>query len=96
MGHPINPNICPKCLSSDHVREKTLLIGAASPRKLFRDGEERAGYQRKDQLAVDECKKEELQKPPLEQFINGYYCETCGIGFVPDGITSGAIWPNRV
>ncbi len=88
MGYPDpdNSNVCPKCLSSANVKEKTLLIGAASPKKLFQ-GEERAGYKRKDQLAIDECMTEKLQKPPLEQFINGYYCEFCGIGFVPDSIT---------
>lgn len=92
MGHsdPDNSKVCPKCLSSAHVREKTLLIGAASPKKLFH-GEERAGYKRKDQLAIDECKVEELKKPPLEQFINGYYCEICGIGFVPESVTDDLI-----
>ena len=95
MCHPENLKVCPKCLSAAHVKEKALLIGAASPRKLFH-GEERAGYQRKDQLAVDECKVEELQDPPLEQFIKGYYCEICDIGFVPDDIANGPIWPKRV
>jgi len=96
MGHtdPDNLKVCPKCLGSGHVKEKTLLIGAASPKKLFY-GEERAGYKRKDQLAIDECKTEELQKPPLEQFINGYYCEICGIGFVPNSITNGPIRPKH-
>ncbi|WP_263773033.1 hypothetical protein [Propionivibrio soli] len=89
-----DPRICPKCLSNAHVREKTLLIGAASPRKIFGAAEERAGYQRKDQLAVDECKTEFLQEGPLQQFINGYYCEACGIGFVPNSIANGPIWPQ--
>ena len=72
-----------------------LLIGAASPTKLFPGGEEKAGYQRKDQLAVDECKTIELKAPPLAQFIAGYYCEVCGIGFAADGIANGPIWPSR-
>jgi len=76
--------ICPKCLSSIHVRAKKILIGKASPQSLF--GEERAGYQRKDQLAVDECKPEALGRPPLEQFLDGYYCTNCEIGFVSDCI----------
>jgi hypothetical protein len=74
-------------LSGSHVCEKTLLIGSASPRKIFGRDEDRAGYQRKDQLAIDECKMERLQTPPLEQFVSGYYCEKCGIGFLPDDIT---------
>jgi hypothetical protein len=78
----VNKNTCPKCLSSLHVREKKILIGKASPNALFDD--ERAGYQRKDQLAMDECKPEALGNPPLEQFLDGYFCAYCGIGFVSD------------
>lgn len=77
-----NAKICPKCLSDRHVREKKLLIGKASPKLLF--SEEMAGYRRRDQLAVDECKSDVLKETPLEQFIDGYYCDKCGIGFVPD------------
>jgi hypothetical protein len=77
-------NACPKCLSDTHVRAKKILIGKSSPRRLFPDFEERAGYKRKDQLAVDECKQDALGVPPLEQFVDGCYCENCGIGFVSD------------
>lgn len=75
-------NTCPKCLSNIHVRKKKILIGKASPKSLFE--EERAGYQRKDQLAMDECKPEALGKPPLGQFLDGYFCTNCEIGFVSD------------
>lgn len=74
-------NTCPKCRSGVHVRAKKILVGKASPAVLFE--EERAGYQRKDQLAVDECKPEALGEPPLEQFLDGYYCSPCSVGFVP-------------
>lgn len=77
-----NVNACPKCLSDIHVRAKKILIGKSSPSRLFQ--EEKAGYKRKDQLAVDECKQDALGDPPLEQFVDGCYCENCGIGFVPD------------
>ena len=36
--------------------------------------------------AVNEIKEKvekELRSVPLEQFIDGYYCEKCGIGFIP-------------
>lgn len=95
MSLPEDPRICPKCLSNARVREKTLLIGAASPRKIFGVDEERAGYRRKNQLAVDECKTELLQETPLQQFIKGYYCEACGTGFVPDNIANGPLWPDK-
>jgi hypothetical protein len=85
MINPKDSKTCPKCLSVEYVKDKALLIGAASPRKIF-GAEVPAGYKRKDQLAVDECKNELLQKKPLQQFISGYYCEACGIGFVSDEI----------
>lgn len=75
-------NTCPKCFSSIHVRAKKILIGKASPKLLFE--EERAGYQRKDQLAMDECKPETMGAHPLEQFLDGYFCTNCDIGFVSD------------
>ena len=77
-----NAKICPKCLNAGHVREKKLLIGKVSPKLLF--SEEMAGYRRRDQLAVDECKPDASKATPLNQFVDGYYCEKCGIGFVPD------------
>jgi len=87
------PEVCPKCLSDLHIRPKILLIGKASPAALF--PEERAGYRRSDQLAIDECKAESLQPSPFEQFIEGYYCENCGIGFVPDSMIKSSILQSR-
>ena len=60
---PIEP--CPHSGSVELVRPKEMLIGAESPRERF-NGEEKAGYRRMDQLAVDECKPELLKKPPLQ------------------------------
>jgi hypothetical protein len=74
--------VCPRCHSDARVVAKLLLIGKASPSILFT--EERAGYRRRDQVATDECKQEELQKTPLEQFVHGFYCRACGVGFVAD------------
>lgn len=76
-------SVCPKCKSDAHVTSKALLIGHASPKVLFPD-EEPSGYKRRDQLAVDECNPEELKAAPLKQFFDGYYCNLCGLGFVPD------------
>lgn len=75
---------CPKCGSSAHVVSKLILIGKLSPKGIFSDSGERAGYQRKDQLAIDECLPGIIRKEPLEQFIDGYFCDECGNGFVPD------------
>jgi hypothetical protein len=85
-AHLMEP--CPRCSSVAHVRPKALLIGAASPKKRF-NGEEKAGYQRLDQLAVDECKAELLKEPPLQQLVDGFYCDQCGHGFVASALRGG-------
>ncbi len=58
-----------------------MLIGAASPKKRF-NGEAKVGYRRVDQLTVDDCKPELLKEPPLQQPVDGFYCDHCGAGFV--------------
>ena len=90
-GHAMNQNpmeSCPRCGSVQHVRPKGILKGAASPKKRF-NGEEKAGYQRLDQLAVDECKPALLKAAPLEQLVDGFYCDHCWVGFVTSEIVQG-------
>lgn len=87
MNH--NPmESCPRCGAVQHVRPKEILIGAASPKKRF-NGEEKAGYRRRDQLAVDECKPALLKAAPLEQLVDGFYCDHCEVGFVTSEIVQG-------
>lgn len=76
---------CPRCKSNHAVRSKKILIGAASPTVLLH-GEEKAGYTRKDQLAIDECVPSALGEAPMQQFVDGWYCERCGAGFVSEDI----------
>jgi hypothetical protein len=78
---------CPRCHSDAHVMPKLLLIGKASPAVLF-PNEEKAGYQRRDQVSIDECNPAFLQPPPLEQFVSGYYCAACGVGFVLNNLVN--------
>jgi len=71
---------CPSCGSSGAVRRKLLLIDEAwvaapgkDPRLAhFAD------------LRVDDVKPELLSDHPLEQFIEGLYCDACGRGFVTE------------
>ena len=69
--------VCPKCGTAENVVVKLLLIGKQSPAGDF------CGP-RKDQLAVDECLPGRLRPAPLEQMLDGFYCRSCGVGFVPD------------
>lgn len=79
---------CPRCGSTQYVRPKAILIGAISPKRRF-NGEEKTGFRRVDQLAVDECDPAELKPAPLEQFVDGLYCDNCGIAFVSSGLVRG-------
>jgi hypothetical protein len=79
------PNGCPQCDTNKHLIGKMILIGARSPRAIFGE-EEMCGYKRKDQLAIDECQPELLRGAPLQQFVDGYFCAACGIGFVDNSI----------
>ena len=71
---------CPSCGKTATVRPKLLLIDEAwvaepgkDPRLVhFAD------------LRVDDIKPELVSDRPLEQFIEGLYCDACGRGFVTE------------
>lgn len=42
------------------------------------------------QLSIDECVSEALREAPLSQFIDGFYCAGCGVGFVPSSLVPAA------
>ena len=70
------------------MRPKLLLIDEAwvpAPGK-----DPRLKYARN--LRVDDILPEHLRQKPLEQFLDGYYCDRCNIGFVSDDVLN----PNRV
>ena len=83
MSEPCN--LCPRCAANTHVINKMILISARSPRAIFGD-EEICGYKRQDQLAIDECNYSRLKDIPLQQFVDGYFCNACKVGFVDDAI----------
>jgi hypothetical protein len=37
-------------------------------------------------LRADDVKPEYLRETPMEQFVNGHYCEGCGKGFVSEDV----------
>jgi hypothetical protein len=73
---------CPLCHESSAIRPKLLLIdeawipapGKDSRLKYFAD------------LRADDIRPEYLKAPPLEQFVDGYFCERCGKGFVSEAV----------
>jgi hypothetical protein len=85
MTNPPFSKSCPKCASGDHVGEKLLLIDKLNAAALKEHPDyrnERCGCE--GDLSVDALKSEFVQDDPLQQFVLGFYCEACGIGFVPD------------
>ncbi len=71
---------CPCCGTSTSVKNKTLLIDAewiAEPGSDSRIANFAS-------IRVDDVKPEFLQAKPLQQFVEGFYCSACDIGFIPD------------
>ncbi|WP_158903602.1 hypothetical protein [Burkholderia sp. L27(2015)] len=85
----ISDRRCPKCRSEVDVKSKLLMIGLRTA------PEERAGYKRPDQLAIDECCPQAIHPAPLAQFLRGLYCEKCEIGFIPDDLVKTEVIENR-
>ena len=71
---------CPLCGDTSAVRPKLVLIDEAwvaapgkYPRlKYFAD------------LRVDDVRPENIRERPLEQFVDGFYCDRCKKGFVSE------------
>lgn len=76
---------CPKCGATGSVAPKMLLIAERSPQYGVDIGE---GGKWPYQLAVDECFLHAKREASLAQFIDGFYCQDCGIGFVPASLVA--------
>jgi hypothetical protein len=62
------------------VREKLLLIDAAWHAE--REKDERLAYA--VDFRVDDVEPEHVPAAPSEQFVRGFYCERCSVGFLTD------------
>lgn len=76
---------CPKCIGINTVKPKLILIGKAlSEESQFRR-ENSEGFTQVDTLTADQLKDEAFLDFPKKQFVNGYYCDQCKLGFIPSG-----------
>ena len=66
-------NLCPECKTNDKVYSKLLLIEDILKPDTHRNN-----------LRIDHLKKNFVGEAPLEQFIKGYFCQNCGLGFIPN------------
>jgi hypothetical protein len=66
---------CPKCKSDLNIKPKLLMLRENST---IEGG---WGHHRNLEL---QCNHQVLLSPPLERFVTGFYCDRCGIGYIPD------------
>ena len=73
---------CPVCGNASSVRRKLVMIDEAwvpgpdkDPRLAF-----------VADLRVDDVKPESVRTSPLQQFVEGYWCDSCGRAFVSEKI----------
>jgi ribosomal protein S27AE len=75
-----NEERCPRCGEAASLRPKLVLIDEAWVHEPGKDP--RLAYIA--DLRVDDVRPEELRAAPLEQFMDGYFCERCGHAFVSE------------
>jgi hypothetical protein len=78
----IRTESCPVCGESTAVRPKLLLIDEAWVQTPGKD----ARLVFHADLRVDDVQPDAVRGRPLEQFIDGFYCDRCNKGFVSEDI----------
>ncbi len=63
---------CPTCASDASVHAKLLLVDRSAACACY--------------LSVEQLKPDIVQPGVLQQFIAGFYCDGCGLGFLPDDL----------
>ena len=79
---------CPLCGALSAVRAKLVLIDEAWEPAPCKDA--RAFFFA--DLRIGDVVPTELRGEPLEQFIEGFYCDRCGKAFVSERILQGERW----
>jgi len=77
--HPSDES-CPRCGSAAALAPKLLLIDEAWVAMPGKDP--RMAYAA--DLRVDDVLPSHLREAPLQQFVEGCYCRSCGTGFVSE------------
>jgi hypothetical protein len=71
---------CPLCKSKEAVRPKLVLIDEAWTDRPGVDSRMKYAAD----LRVDDVEHKFLKGEPLQQFVDGFFCENCGKAFVSD------------
>ena len=80
MSATVMEEKCPKCGESSAVRPKLLLIDESG---LHLTGTDRRELHHAC-LRADDVEQGHLREQPLEQFLDGFYCDRCDKGFVSE------------
>ena len=80
MSTPTHIEPCPLCGTASAVRPKLILIDEAWVPGPGKDS--RMAYLA--DLRADDVKTENLRESPLEQFVDGFYCDQCKKSFVSE------------
>lgn len=75
---------CPRCKRTAHVRHKFILIDSGSGKPPALQSDLRTGCACEGDLSVDGLKAEFQSLGPLAQFMQGLYCDHCGVGYIPE------------
>lgn len=89
VDNPIEP--CPSCGHHQMVRRKLILIDPVWHNSPSNDP--RLKYC--TDLRVSDVKKTNRPKPPLEQLMDGYFCDLCEKGFVSEEVLMSSHKLNR-
>jgi hypothetical protein len=90
MKSTMRSSMCPKCSSSEKVREKMLLIDKPNVEYAKANPNVRAPCTCHGDFSVSDLLPEFVVGGDLQQFVVALYCETCGLGFVPDHMAKEA------
>ena len=82
LMHPVEA--CPRCKAGDRIRAKLVLIEPADPARA--SDARRIACSCVGDLSVSDLKPEFATPGVSAQFIEGMYCDRCGIGYVPESI----------
>jgi hypothetical protein len=80
--------VCPRCSLGDRTKRKLVLIERGDPARISADW--RVSCSCEGDLSVSDLKPEFAVAGPTAQFIQGLYCERCGIGYVPEHMAKPA------
>jgi hypothetical protein len=80
MSAEARPEPCPRCGTTESLRPKLVLIDEAWVPAPGKDS--RMAYH--VDLRADDVKPESRKEPPLEQFVEAWYCDRCGRAFVAE------------